>query len=353
MPITKELFGTLPNGTKIDRYILKNNNGMEVQISNYGATVTSIKTPNKEGLFEQVILGFDTLEGYLQEQPFLGCVVGRYANRIAKGQFSINGTSYQLATNDAPNHLHGGIHNFSKVVWAAESTSTKRSTSLHLKYFSINGEEGFPGNLACEIVYTLTDNDALQIDYSATTDQATVVNLTNHCYFNLKDGGKSPVLDHELRLFANYFTPVDKTCIPLGTLQSVKKTPFDFSNWKKLGEQISTKDKQIQIGNGYDHNFVINESNHDLTIAAKLYDRHSGRVMTVHTTKPGIQLYTANWLDGTLKGHQGISYSRRCAVCLETQYFPDSPNQPTFPSALLLPEETYKTQTVYQFSVKK
>ena len=353
MPITQQLFGQLPDSTSVDLFTLTNDNGMEVKITNYGATITSIKVPNKEGISGQVILGFDTLEGYLQEQPFLGCVVGRYANRIAAGQFTINDTTYTLATNNPPNHLHGGIKNFSKVLWNASNSETKRSSSVVLQYRSIDGEEGFPGNLDCTVTYTLTEKNALEINYKATTDQATVINLTNHAYFNLKDGGRSSVQDHELKLFAEQFTPVDKTSIPLGTLQSVKKTPFDFLTWRTLGERINKKDKQLQIGNGYDHNFVINKGEHESKIAAKLFDRVSGRLMTVSTTEPGIQLYTANWLDGSLKGHQHTAYKKRCAVCLETQHFPDSPNQPNFPSTLLLPGTPFTSQTIYRFSVKR
>ena len=351
MPITQSLFGHLKT-IPIDLYTLVNNNGMEVKIMNYGATVTSIKTPDKNGILGQVVLGFETLDGYVQEQPYIGCIVGRYANRIAKGQFSLNGKDYSLAINNPPNHLHGGPKNFGTAIWQAETHTTKRSSTVELTYESIDGEEGFPGNVKCKVTYTLNDNNALVVDYHATTDAPTVINLTNHSYFNLQDGGKSKILNHNLKLFADHYTPIDKTSIPLGTIQSVKRTPFDFTTWKKIGEHINKKHKQLQIGNGYDHNYVINESIHASKIAAKVHDKKSGRLLTIHTTEPGLQFYTANWIDGTLTGHEGITYQKRCAFCLETQHFPDSPNQPAFPSTLLNPEEEFTSHTVYQFSVK-
>ncbi len=351
MPITQSLFGHLDE-IPIDLYTLVNNNGMEVKITNYGATITSIRTHDKIGILGQAVLGFETLEGYLQEQPFIGCTVGRYANRIANGQFSIDEKNYSLVTNSPPNHLHGGPKHFGQTVWQAETKTNKRSSSVILTYLSKDGEEGFPGNLACKITYTLNDQNALVIDYHATTDAPTVLNLSNHSYFNLQDAGKSTILDHDLKLFADHYTPVDKHCIPIGTIQSVKQTPFNFTTWNKIGARINKKHKQLLIGNGYDHNYVINESEHALKIAAKVHDKKSGRLLTVHTTEPGIQFYTANWFDGTLTGHEGITYQKRCAFCLETQHFPDSPNQDAFPSTLLQPDEEFTSQTVYQFSAR-
>ena len=287
---------------------------------------------------------------YLQkEQPYFGAIIGRFGNRIANGQFTIDNTTYTLATNDTPNHLHGGNKGFDKAVWTAKMLEKGGFPSLILAYTSPDGEEGYPGNLACMITYSLTNKNELRIDYQATTDKLTVLNLTNHCYFNLKDGGATSCLNHELRIFADAFTPVDKNTIPTGEIKSIKRTPFNFLKTKKIGDRIEQNNPQLKIGNGYDHNFVL-KTGKGLKKAAKVVEPESGRVLEVFTTEPGLQFYTANWLDGSMVGHQSIAYQKRCAFCLETQHFPDSPNQPGFPSTVLRPGESYQSTTIYKFS---
>lgn len=351
MSISKQPFGTLPNNSSVDLFTLTNKQGMQVKITNYGGIVTSIQVPDKNGVLGAVNLGFDNLTDYLQkDQPYFGAIIGRYGNRIAKGQFTIDGQVYRVATNSIPNHLHGGNKGFDKVVWSAKMVEKRGIPSLVLSHTSPDGEEGYPGNLDCTIIYTLTNKNELRIDYQSTTDQPTVLNLTNHCYFNLKDGGASSCLEHELRIFADAFTPIDKNTIPTGVIKSVKRTPFNFLKAKKIGERIERNNKQLKLGNGYDHNYVLNKKE-GLKKAAKVVERESGRVLEVFTTQPGLQLYTANWLDGSMIGHHNTAYQKRSAFCLETQHFPDSPNQPDFPSTVLRPGETYQSTTVYKFSV--
>lgn len=352
MAISKQPFGILPNQVSVDLFTLTNKHGLQVKITNYGGIITSIQVPDKNGLLGEVNLGFNNLQEYLQEaQPYFGAIIGRYGNRIANGKFMIDGESYNLAQNSASNHLHGGEKGFDKVVWQAEMIEKRNIPSLILTYLSPDGEEGYPGNLACKISYKLTNKNELQINYQAKTDKPTVLNLTNHCYFNLKDGGATTCLNHELRIFADAFTPVDKQTIPTGEIKLVKRTPFNFLTLKKIGARIDQDHPQLKIGNGYDHNFVL-KTGAGLKKAAKVIERESGRVLEVFTTEPGLQLYTANWLDGSLVGHHGMAYEKRNAFCLETQHFPNSPNQPNFPSTILRPDEIFQSTTVYKFSVK-
>ncbi len=352
MSISKQYFGKLPNNSLVDLFTLTNRHGIQVQITNYGGAVTSIQVPNKNGLLGEINLGFEDLASYLQvDQPFFGAIIGRYGNRIAKGKFPLNGQIYTLATNNGGNHLHGGNKGFDKVVWQAMMIEKGGISSLVLNYTSPDGAEGYPGRLACQVTYTLTNKNELRIDYQATTNKLTIINLLNHCYFNLKDGGASTCLDHELRIYADAFTPVDENLIPTGAIKSVKRTPFNFLAPKKIGERIDQNHPQLKIGNGYDHNFVLKKGE-GLRKAAKVVEPISGRILEVFTTEPGLQLYTANWLDGSLMGHNNIAYQKRCAFCLETQHFPDSPNQPDFPSTVLRPKETYQSTTIYRFSVQ-
>lgn len=352
MPISKKTFGQLPDNTLVDLFTLTNKNGVQVQITNYGGILTSIKVPDKNGVLGEVNLGFDSLEGYLQEHPYFGAIIGRYGNRIANGQFSLNGQTYTLATNHASNHLHGGNKGFDKVVWHAKMVEKRNIPSLVLTYLSKDGAEGYPGNVACQITYTLTNKNELRLDYQATTDKPTILNLTNHAYFNLKDGGQSSCLNHEVRIFAENFTPVNEIMIPTGEIKSVKRTPFNFLKSKKIGDRIHQNNSQLKIADGYDHNFVLKEGS-GLKKAAKIIESKSGRILEVFTTEPGLQFYTANWLDGSLVGHHDIAYQRRCAFCLETQHFPDSPNQISFPSTVLEVDEEFNSSTIYRFSVLK
>lgn len=349
--MNKQAFGTTPDGQGVDIYTLTNANGMEARIMTYGATLVSLKAPGRNGALDDVVLGFDSLDGYLKDQPYFGAIVGRYANRIAKGRFTLNGVEYKLATNDGPNHLHGGLKGFDKQVWKARDVSTAEAPRLELTYLSRDGEEGYPGNLSVTVVYTLTDANELRIDYSATTDKDTVVNLTNHSYFNLAGAGSGDVLGHVLTLYADRFTPTDKTLIPTGELRSVEGTPFDFRKPAAIGARIDADDEQLRTGAGYDHNFVLASGGAALALAARVLEPGSGRVMEVLTTEPGIQLYTGNYLDGSLRGKGGRVYGKRFGFCLETQHFPDSPNKPAFPSTVLRPGEKLQSATVYRFSV--
>ena len=352
-PLKKQLFGKTSDGREIDLYTLKNKNGVEVGIMNYGGTIASIRVPDRTGKFGDVALGFDSIDGYLKGHPFFGVVVGRYGNRIAKGRFKLNGVEYKLAANNGENHLHGGLQGFDKAVWAARDVSEGLLPRLELTYLSKDGEEGYPGNLSAVVVYSLTDANELRVDYSATTDKDTVVNLTNHTYFNLAGAGEGDILGHELTLYADRFTPVDKGLIPTGELRSVEGTPFDFRKPTPIGSRIEAKDQQLQFGGGYDHNFVLDSGGGALALAARVDEPKTGRVLEVLTTEPGIQFYTGNFLDGTLTGKGGKTYLKRYGLCLETQHFPDSPNQPKFPSTVLKPGGKYQTSTVYRFSVAK
>lgn len=348
----KKIFGQLPDGTTADVYSLKNANGMEVQISNYGGTIVNWTAPDKNGKFENITLACDSLSGYLKGVPYFGALIGRYGNRIAKGKFSIDGKEYTLAQNNGVNALHGGKIGFDKVLWAATPTENEEP-KLQLNYTAKDGEEGYPGNLMVEVIYTLLNDNSLKIEYSATTDKPTVVNLTNHAYFNLSGDMNQDILGHELTLNANKYLPVDETLIPTGELQSVSGTPFDFTKAYKIGKRVNdSTDIQIKYGKGYDHCWVFTDARNSLKSVAKVYEEKSGRVMEVLTTEPAIQFYTGNFLDGTINGKNGIIVKHRTGLCLETQHYPDSPNQPNFPSTLLKPGEKYSSTTVYKFSVK-
>jgi aldose 1-epimerase len=299
-----------------------------------------------------VVLGYPTLDGYLKPHPYFGAIVGRVGNRIAKGKFTLEGVTYKLATNDGENHLHGGIKGFDKVVWNAEPVREDSAVGVKFSYLSKDGEEGYPGNLSCAVTYWLTNNNELKIEYQATTDKATPVNLTHHSYFNLAGQGQGDILNHQLEILADRFTPVDKGLIPTGELRSVEGTPMDFRQPHTIGERINSDDEQLKFGLGYDHNWVLNKTSDSLALAARVYEPATGRVMEVRTTEPGLQFYCGNFLDGTLTGKEGRVYKHRYGFCLETQHFPDSPNQPKFPSTILRPGETYNTETVYRFSTK-
>ncbi|OKL40332.1 aldose epimerase family protein [Pontibacter flavimaris] len=346
MDIKKEAFGTAPDGQQVYLYTLTNPQGVTVKITNYGAIVTSFVTPDKNGEMGDVVAGFDDLSGYIPNDPHFGGVVGRFANRIAYGRFTLDGQAYTLPVNDAPHHLHGGYQGFDRVVWQAEELP--QQNALKLTYMSPDGEEGYPGNLTATVVYTLTADNALQIDYSATTDKATPVNLTNHSYFNLSAGKANDISGHLIQINAEKYTPVDETLIPTGELATVAGTPLDLRQPQPIGQHLHELP-----GGGYDHNFVLNKGNERITTAAEVYDPASGRVLEVYTTQPGIQLYTGNFLDGSLTGRDGNTYTRHYAFCLETQHFPDSPNQPNFPDTILRPGETYRETTIYKLSVSE
>lgn len=340
-----QTWGKTSDGESVELYTLANAKGSEARIITYGGIVVSLKVPDRSGVLGDVVAGFDNLEGYLTPAPYFGAIIGRYGNRIGGARFRLNGTEYQLPNNDGRNQLHGGPRGFDKRLWHAKQLSPQ---SLELGYLSKDGEEGFPGNLLVTVIYTLTDSNELKIEYSATTDKETVVNLTHHSYFNLAGGGD--ILGHQLRIQADSFTPVDRELIPTGELRSVSGTPFDFRAAKSIGERIEQKDTQLTFGRGYDHNWVLNRTGSGLEIAAVVTEPTSGRVMEVLTTSPGLQFYSGNFLDGTLKG-KGRTYTHRSAFCLETQFFPDSPNKPAFPSTVLRSGETFHSTTVYQFSV--
>lgn len=352
MSIEKVNFGKI-NENKVMLYILSNKNNMTVKITNYGGIITSIMLPDKNGKIGDVVLGYDSLSNYVENNPYFGAIIGRYGNRIANGKFNLNGTEYILAKNDGPNHLHGGLKGFDKVVWNAEEIQKEDTVGLKLSYLSKDGEEGYPGNLNVTVTYKLNNDNELRIDYSAVTDKRTIVNLTSHSYFNLKDAGASSILDHELMINADKFTPIDSTFIPTGNLSSVENTPFDFRKFRMIGERINDEAEQLKFGLGYDHNFVLNNSEKKLKLAAKVKENSSGRMFEVLTTEPGIQFYSGNFLDGSITGKNNIVYNYRNGFCLETQHFPDSPNHPNFPSTVLEPGTEYTSTTVYKFSVEK
>jgi aldose 1-epimerase len=346
----REVFGKMPDGQVVDLYTLTNARGGEVRIITYGGIVVSLKAPDRNGNLGDVVLGFDKLDDYLKGHPFFGAIVGRYGNRIGKARFTLNGVEYKLAANNGENSLHGGIKGFDKAVWKAKPSSTGNGVALVLTYLSRDGEEGYPGNLSTTVTYTWTDDHALRIDYSATTDHDTVVNLTHHSYFNLS--GAPDILSHVMQINADRFTPVDSGLIPTGELRSVKGTPLDFTSPVAIGARIDQDEEQLKLGGGYDHNFVINRKNGDLTQAARVTEPKTGRVMEVWTTEPGVQFYTGNFLDGSLKGKGGAVYKKRSGFCLETQHFPDSPNKPEFPSTVLKKGARYRSTTVYRFSAQ-
>jgi aldose 1-epimerase len=350
--IMKDAFGTTKSGEKVDIYTLTNSKGCAVKITNYGGIVTSLTVPDKNGKLCDVVLGHDNLDGYIKDNsPYFGALIGRYGNRIAKGKFTLDGKTYTLATNNNNiNHLHGGNVGFDKVVWKAKEIKQSDAVGLELTYLSKDGEEGYPGNLSITVKYLWTNKNELKINYEATTDKTTVVNLTNHAYFNL--ACKGDILSHELMINADKFTPVDSGLIPTGELRSVKGTVFDFTKPTAIGARIEKDDEQLKFGGGYDHNFALNNYNGKLKLAATVYEPTTGRVIEVLTTEPGIQFYSGNFLDGKITGRAGTVYNKRNGFCLETQHFPDSPNQPKFLPTTLKPGEKYNTTTVYKFSAK-
>jgi aldose 1-epimerase len=351
--ITKQSFGKNEAGENIDLYTLRNTHGVEAKITNYGGILVSLKVPDRNGKFDDVVLGFNDLDNYLKPHPYFGALIGRYGNRIAKGRFTLNGVEYKLAVNNGENHLHGGIKGFDKVIWTGTEMKTKAGPALALTYLSKDGEEGYPGNLTTRVVYTLTNNDELKIEYSATTDKDTVTNLTHHSYFNLAGEGNGDILNTRVTINALQFVPTDAGSIPLGQLRKVAGTPFDFRTAHAIGERINQDDEQIKFGSGYDHTWVINGRMGVMRLAATAYEPTSGRVMQVFTTEPGMQFYTGNFLDGTLTGKAGKLYPRRSGFCFETQHYPDSPNQPSFPTTTLKKGATYKSTTVYKFSSRR
>lgn len=350
--VEKQPFGKTAEGLPVDAYTLTNKNGAKVKIITYGARVVSIDVPDRGGKLGDVALGYDDLPGYEKDSSYLGPIVGRYGNRIAKGRFTLDGQTYTLAQNNNGNHLHGGLRGFDKVVWTGKGAVVAGAARLKLTYLSKDQEEGYPGNLSVTVVYTWTNRDELKIEYSAQTDKATVLNLTNHAYFNLSGAGVGDILNHEMRLNALRFTPTDATSIPTGELRSVKGTPLDFITATAIGKRIEDKYEQLISGAGYDHNFVLNKPSGKLGQAAEVYESTSGRVLRVYTTEPGVQFYSGNFLNGAI-GKQGLAYPRRSGFCLETQHFPDSPNKPKFPSTVLRPGGRYTQTTIYQFSVRK
>jgi aldose 1-epimerase len=347
----KESFGAV-QGSSVELYTLTNAHGIEVRCTNYGGIIVSLRVPDKRGRLDDIVLGFDKLQGYLQKQPYFGAIIGRYANRIARAQFELDGVRYPLAANNGPNSLHGGNKGFDKVVWKAEPFEIPEDAGLVFTYVSKDGEEGYPGNLNVKVTYTLTDQDELIFDYEATTDKATPVNLTQHTYFNLAGEDRSDILGHELTLNADRFTPVDKNLIPTGELRAVKNTPMDFTTPTTIGARIHENDEQLVLARGYDHNFVIRRKGPGPELAAHVREPETGRVMEVFTTEPGVQFYSGNSLNGTVTGKQGHVYQQRFGFCLETQHFPDSPNHPDFPSTILKPGQVYRSRTIYKFSVE-
>ena len=351
--ITAGEFGTMPDGQKALIYTLVNGQGLKAKITNYGAKLVSLEAPDRNGQLADVILGYETLDQYLKGDQYFGSTVGRYANRIAKGKFTLEGKEYQLALNNGVNHLHGGPKGYQSVIWKSEVIDQNGYPALKFTYRSPNGEEGYPGNLDIEVIYTWTNDNSLNIEYKATTDQTTIVNLTHHSLFNLKGAGNGNILGHILTLNSLAFTPVDSTLIPNGEIRPVEGTPMDFTTPHAIGERISNSYEQLVKGKGYDHNWVILKKGEGLNLAATLYEPESGRVMKVLTTEPGIQFYSGNFLDGSQVGKGNLPYNLRFGLALETQHYPDSPNHPEFPSVVLKKGEVYKQTTVYSFSIDK
>jgi aldose 1-epimerase len=349
--ITREAFGTTTDGKTVDAFTLTNATGLELRAITYGATIVSLRVPDRQGRLDDVVLGYPTLAGYLEKSPYFGAVVGRYGNRIAKGRFTLEGKAYSLATNNGPNHLHGGVKGFDKVVWSVDTSRSDSAATLAFSYTSPAGEEGYPGTLQARVTYTLTDRNELRVDYFATTDAPTPVNLTQHSYFNLAGAGTRDILGHELMIAADRYTPVDATLIPTGDIAPVAGTPFDFRTATAIGARIAQNDVQLKRGGGYDHNWVLNRTGTDLALAARLTEPTTGRTLEVLTTEPGIQFYSGNFLDGTITGKDGRVYQHRYGLCLETQHFPDSPNHSNFPSTILRPGQEYRSTTVFRFGI--
>jgi aldose 1-epimerase len=351
--VTQAPFGRLPDGTVIDGYTIRNPRGTTMHVMTYGATITALRTADRQGHFDDIVLGFDSVEGYLDDPPYFGAIVGRYANRIAKGRFTLNGHTYQLPINNGPNSLHGGTRGFDKVVWRATPFENDSSAGLVLTHVSPDGDNGYPGRVEVRVTYTLTDSDELIVDYGATTSKATPINLSQHSYFNLSGDGTRDILDHVLELEASHYTPVDSTLIPTGELAPVEGTPFDFRTPTPIGERIEQANQQLQFGRGYDHNFVLDRSGAPLSHAARVVEPTTGRMLDIYTDQPGVQFYSGNFLDGTIKGKGGKVYRHRYGFCLETQHYPDSPNHPNFPSTILRPGEKFVSRTVFRFGVQR
>jgi len=351
--MVKEIIGKMPDGKEVYGFTLQNANGLRTTITNYGGIVMDLFVPDRAGKLGDVVLGFDKLDDYLGPHPHFGTLIGRYGNRIGGGVFTLEGVEYKLAKNERQkNHLHGGLVGFDKKLWDAEPIESGDSLGVKLSYLSKDGEEGYPGNLKCTVCIWLTGDNGLRFDYEAETDKATPVNLTHHGYFNLAGQGKRDVLGHELMINAGKFTPIDDGLIPTGELRSVKGTPFDFTKPTAIGARIDEKDVQLANGNGYDHNFVLDNQDGALALAARLYEPGTGRVMEVYTTEPGLQFYTGNFLNGKITGKEGKVYKHRYGFCMETQHYPDSPNKPEFPSTILKPGQVYKHTAIYKFGVK-
>jgi aldose 1-epimerase len=351
--VTRAPFGQTPDGEAVESFTLTNAHGIELRAISYGGIIVSLRAPDRDGRLDDVVLGHDDLAGYLAKPSFFGALVGRYGNRIAGGRFTLDGRTYTLATNNGPNHLHGGVRGFDKRVWKAEPFERPGTAGLVLTRTSPDGEEGYPGNLAVRVTYTLTDRDEVGFEYFATTDKPTVVNLTQHSYFNLAGDGKRDVLGHELMIDADRFTPVDKTLIPTGVLAAVAGTPFDFRKPATIGARIGADDEQIRNGGGYDHNFVLKGGGDGSTPVIRVFEPTTGRTLDIATTEPGVQFYSGNFLDGSVTGKAGHVYGKRYGFCLETQHFPDSPNHAGFPSTVLRPGKEYRSKTVLKFGTRR
>lgn len=351
-PITKADFGKTPDGQTVEIYTLKNAKGAEARILTYGGIVQYLSVPDKSGKFDDVVLGYDNLQGYIDKTPYFGALIGRYGNRIGGAKFTLEGKTYKLATNNGPNSLHGGVVGFDKVVWTARPMETAQGPALILTYLSKDGEEGFPGNLTVTAIYTLTDDNALKVEFTAQTDKPTVVNLTHHSYFNLAGQGKGDILGHVLYINSDKTTPVDAELIPTGEIADVTGTPFDFRKPTPIGARINDPDKVLQYGPGYDHNWIVNNPPGKFGLQAKVVEPGTGRVMEVWSDEPAVQFYAGNFLDGTIIGKGGVAYQKRTGFCLEPQHYPDSPNKPNFPSVVLLPGQTFHNTIVYKFSTE-
>ena len=355
--VTRAAFGTLADGRAVELFTITNAHGVEMRVTNYGGIITALRTPDRGGKFDDIVLGYDSVAGYLRDSPYFGAIVGRYGNRIARGQFTLDGTTYHLAINNGPNSLHGGLRGFDKVIWTAQPFQNQEGAGITLDYTSRDMEEGYPGTLRTRVTYTLTDDDRLIVDYRATTDKATPINLTQHTYWNLVGGARRDILGHELTINADAMTPVDSTLIPTGEIAPVAGTPFDFRVPTAIGARIDQRQNtQIRYGNGYDHNYVLNRSGagaDELVRAARVVEPSTGRTLDILTTEPGVQFYSGNFLDGSITGKGGAVYRFRYGLALETQHYPDSPNHPNFPSTILRPGQEYHSRTVYQFGVTR
>jgi aldose 1-epimerase len=347
----REPFGHAPDGTAVELFTFANAGGIELGVMTFGGIIVSLRTPDLEGRLDDVVLGHDDVDGYVRSASYFGAIIGRYGNRIAAGRFTLDGVTYQLVTNDGRNHLHGGARGFDKVVWTGASFEHAGAQGLVLSYASADGEQGYPGSLTARVMYSLTDHNELVIDYQLTAGQPTPVNLTQHTYWNLA-GGAHDVMDHELTITASHFTPIDAELIPTGAIAAVEGTAFDFRVPRPIGARIDDDDEQLRHAGGYDHNFVLSRSGDGLSHAARLFEPTTGRVLDIHTTEPGLQFYSGNFLDGSIRGKAGRAYGHRGGLCLETQHFPDSPNQPHFPPTVLRPGAEYRSRTVFLFGLR-